>query len=132
MTLTKAYDLAAAAVRRRLADQHPDRLAALDGLSRSDVAVYSGSFDTVQEVLSRLGVKYVLDPKSPAAPVVFSNCTGSRDDKRNKRLEAHVRTGAWLVSSDWQLNNLVQPAFPNTVRWTGQKGTANEIGRASW
>ena len=127
MTLAKAYDLAAAAVRRRLADQHPDRLTALDGLSRTDVAVYSGSFDTVQEVLSRLGVKYVLDPKSPKAPVVFSNCNGSKDDKRNKLLEAHVRTGAWLVSSDWQLNNLVHPAFPNTVRWTGQKGTANEV-----
>ena len=127
MTLAKAYDLAAAAVRRRLAEQHPDRLAALDRLSRTDVAVYAGSFDTVQEVLSRLGVAYVLDPKAPAAPVVFSNCTGNRNDKRNKQLEDHVRTGAWLVSSDWQLNNVVSPAFPNTVRWTGQKGTTNEV-----
>jgi hypothetical protein len=127
MSLAKAYDLAAAAVRRRLAEQHPDRLAALDRLGRADVAVYAGQFDTVQEVLKRLGVKYTLDPKSPAAPVVFSNCTNGQDAKRAGHLEAHVRAGGWLVSSDWQLNNLVHPAFPNTVRWTGQRGTANEV-----
>jgi hypothetical protein len=127
MSLNKAYDLAAVAVRRRLAEQHPDRLTALDGLHKRDVAVYSGNFDTVQEVLKRLGLAYTLDPKDPGGPVAFSNCASSTDGARAKGLEGYVRAGGWLVSSDWQLNNLIRPAFPNTVRWTGQRGTANEV-----
>jgi hypothetical protein len=127
MTLAKAYDLAATAVRRRLAEQHPDRLGALDGLRKRDVTVYTGNFDTVQEVLKRLGLGYTLDPKVPTGPVAFSNCANTADAVRSNRLEGYVRAGGWLVSSDWQLTNLVSAAFPNTVRWTGQRGTANEV-----
>jgi hypothetical protein len=127
MSLTKAYDLAATAVRRRLAEQHPERLAALNGLRKRDVAVYTGNFDTVQEVLKRLDVPYTLNPKDPPGPVAFSNCASSADEVRSRRLEKYVRGGGWLVSSDWQLNNLISTAFPNTVRWTGQRGTAHEV-----
>lgn len=127
MSLTKAYDLAAAAVRRRLAEQHPDRLTTLDGLRKRDVAVYTGNYDTVQEVLKCLGVPYTLDAKDPAGPVAFSNCASSADATRAGRLEGYVRGGGWLVSSDWQLNNLISTAFPNTVRWTGRRGTSNEV-----
>jgi hypothetical protein len=127
MSLNKAYNLAAVAVRRRLAEQHPDRLAVLDEIGKRDVAVYSGNFDTVQEVLKRINIGFVLDPKKPSATIVFSNCANGKDDNRAKLLERHVRDGGWLVSSDWQLNNLIQPAFPNTVRWTGQRGTSNEV-----
>jgi hypothetical protein len=127
MSLAKAYDLAAAAVRRRLAEQHPDRLAALDALRKRDLAVYTGNFDTVQEVLKRLGLAYTLDPKDPPGAVAFSNCAGTPDGVRAERLEGYVRAGGYLVSSDWQLNNLIAPAFPNTVRWLGRRGTANEV-----
>jgi hypothetical protein len=127
MSLNKAYDLDAAAVRRRLAEQHPERLAVLDEIGKRDVAVYAGNFDTVQEVLKRLDVDFVVGPKKPNAKIVFSNCASAKDEKQAKQLEGYVRDGGWLVSSDWQLNNLIQPAFPNTVRWTGQRGTSNEV-----
>jgi len=125
-TLAKAYDVAALAVRRRFAEQHPDRLEALDSFGAKDIAVYSGSYDTVQEVLKRLGLKFALDPAKPKAEIAFSNCNSSVD-ARTEKLEAFARDGGWLVSSDWQLNNLIQPAFPGTVKWTGQRGTANEV-----
>ena len=125
--LARAYDLAARAVRRRYAEQHPDRLEVLDSFGDKDVAVYTGTYDTVQEVLKRLGLKFELDPKKPKSEIAFSNCNGSASDAQAKKLEAFVRDGGWLVSSDWQLNNLIGRAFPGTVKWSGQKGTANEV-----
>jgi hypothetical protein len=128
MTMQKAYELAAAAVRQRYAEQRPEALAALDALRKADVAVYTGTFDHVHEVLTRLGVPFTLDPKAFKLEqrVVFVNCASSVEEERVRRLEAHVREGATLVTSDWALTHLVQKAFPGTVEWTG-RATGNEV-----
>ena len=30
----------------------------------------------------------------------------------------YVKNGKWLVTSDWALHYIIEPAFPNTIRWT--------------
>ena len=47
--MEQAYAVAARAVRQRLAEQHPDDLRVLDGIERSQVAVYKGTFDQVEK-----------------------------------------------------------------------------------
>jgi hypothetical protein len=127
--MEKAYQLAAAAVRQRLAEQHAADLEVLDEIGKGDLAVFSGSFDSVQEVLRRLKVPFTRDP-SPAkltAGLVFANCSSEPNPQLVERIEPHVRGGGWLVSSDWSLQNVVQAAFPNTVRRKGGKNTGNEV-----
>jgi hypothetical protein len=46
-SMAQAYDVAALAVRQRLAEQHPERLEALNGLVKRDIAVFRGQPDAI-------------------------------------------------------------------------------------
>lgn len=126
--MTKAYKLAALAVRQRYAEQHPEYLEVLDGLTKRDVAVYTGTYDSVQHVLEPLGVPFTTNPAvtRTAARVHFANCPCNSQPALVKNVERLVRDGAWLVSSDWALESVVQAAFPDTVR-RGQGVTGDEV-----
>jgi hypothetical protein len=126
--MNRAYTLAAAAVRCRLAEQRPDDLAILDSLTAADVSVYKGTYDSVENVLDRLGVPYTMNPDPRrAGRVVFANCSKERDPKLLRHIEPHVRDGAWLVSSDWSLSNVVQRAFPDSIRYNGATKSRDEV-----
>jgi hypothetical protein len=126
--MTTAYNLAAAAVRQRFAEQHPEDLKVLEGIGRGGVAAISGCFDSVQEVLKRLKVPVTMDPANGNldGPIAFVNCSSSYKDPLVKRLRGYVEEGGWLVSSDWALGHVIQKAFPNTVKWTG-RATGDEV-----
>ncbi|MCB9613292.1 MAG: hypothetical protein H6722_12650 [Sandaracinus sp.] len=126
MTLDLAYRFAGAAVRARYFDQRPGTHRALERLRASDVAVYSGNFDHVQELLTALSVPFTLDPKSLDAKVVFVNCASQYDPAFLKRLAAHVRAGARLVTSDWALSRVLQTHFPGTVA-AGKGRSGDEV-----
>lgn len=123
-----AYRAAALAVRHRLAEQHPDDLAVLNRVGRNDVAVYSGSFDQVEEVLRCLQVPVVMNPSAEKlrARIIFVNCSNGYDKNLISQLAHRVAEGRWLVTSDWALHHLLEHVFPSTVRWTGQ-GTRDEV-----
>lgn len=115
MTLDRAYRFAGAAVRARYLAQRPGTHRALERLRASDVAVYTGTYDHVQELLRALGVPFTLDPSALDAKVVFVNCASQYDARFLGRLAAHVRAGARLVTSDWALSRVLQIHFPGTV-----------------
>lgn len=52
--MKKAYEVVAIAVRQWLAQQHPEDLTGLNTLRKSDVAVYAGSFDRIEDILACL------------------------------------------------------------------------------
>jgi hypothetical protein len=121
--MTKAYRLAALAVRQRFAEQHPGHLETLNRIRNGEVAAYAGSYDQVERVLGVLGVPVEMDrnSKRSRARMIFANCSGTCKRDLPRELARQVRDGAWLASSDWALRHIVEPAFPGMVRWT--KGT---------
>ncbi|AFY58755.1 hypothetical protein Riv7116_6418 [Rivularia sp. PCC 7116] len=123
-----AYKLAAASVRQRFAEQHPKILDILNLISKDDIAVYSGSFDKVEEVLKSLTVPYNMNPNSAKlkAEIAFMNCSGSYDNKLITDLSKQVENGKYLVSSDWALGHFIAKAFPNTVKPT-KNTTKDEV-----
>jgi hypothetical protein len=127
--MEKAYELAALAVRQRLAEQHPGDLVVLDQVRADDVAVFSGTYDSVQEVLRRLAVPFTLDPteKKLQAQLVFANCSNTAAPGLPQLVEPHVRSGGWLVSTDWSLQNVVAAAFPDTVRRAQGSSSGNDV-----
>lgn len=128
--MARAYNLAAAAVRERLALQRPERLESLNAISSRDVIVYSGSYDSVQHVLERLRVPFQLDPpprKLPDAKIVFANCSNDANLTLRRRAESFVRKGGWLVSTDWSLANVVERCFPNTVGRKRGRNSNDEV-----
>ena len=58
--------------------------------------------------------------------IIFVNCSNSCDNKSIENFEKSVERGSWLVSSDWTLRNVIEPSFPNTVRWNS-KSTRDEV-----
>lgn len=117
--MEKAYDVAAHAVRRRLAEQHPDDLRVLDDLGRGQVAVFKGSFDRVEHILDRLRILFRHNPGRRglmASTIAFVNCSGRYKPARLRQLADFVAQGGWLVTSDWALGLVIEQIFPGTVR----------------
>lgn len=123
-----AYKVAAVAVRERFAEQHPDYLEILKRIRAEDIAVYTGSYDRVEDILTCLGIPVEMnpDPKQLQARIVFANCSGTYNKNLVEVLPPHIESGKWLVSSDWALGHLVAQAFPNTVRWNSRT-TQDEV-----
>lgn len=123
-----AYEVAAIAVRQRLAEQHPEDLQVLNKLRKQDVAVYAGSFDRVEDILACLSVPCTMNPDASKldAPIIFVNCSSSYDKALIEHLGQQVNEGKWLVSSDWALGRFIEPAFPGMVKFTG-RATGDEV-----
>jgi len=119
-TMEIAYKVAAAAVRQRFAEQHPDYLTILDRIRQDEVAAYAGTFDQVEEVLKCLQIPALVNPnaKKTDPKIVFVNCSSDYDQTLIAEIGDRVKKGKWLVTSDWALHYIIEPAFPNTVRWT--------------
>ena len=102
--MQESYKLAVGSMRRRWARDQPEALETLDRLKKSQVAVYSGSYDHVEEVLVGLGIKFVVNPgiKRLKARIAFVNCSSQQTYSRDLRehAAAYVEKGGWLVTSD--------------------------------
>lgn len=123
-----AYKVAAVSVRQRFAEQHPEMLDILNRINQSNIAVYSGSFDKVEEVLKYLQVPYTMNPNTENlnAEIIFVNCSTNYDNQLIKDLSQQVENGKYLVSSDWALGRFIAKAFPNTVKPTNNS-TKDEV-----
>lgn len=126
--MKKAYEVAAIAVRQRLAEQRPEDLQVLNKLRKQDVAVYAGSFDRVEDILACLKVPCAMNPNASKldAQIIFVNCSSSYDKALIENLSQRVNEGKWLVSSDWALGRFIELAFPGMVKFTG-RATGDEV-----
>ena len=126
--MKNAYKVAAAAVRQRFAEQHPDDLEILGRIRAGEVAVYSGSYDRVEDILGCLQVPATMNPNAKIlkAKIVFVNCSNSYEHNLIYALRKKVAEGKWLVSSDWALGHFIAKAFPNMVGWN-QRSTGDEV-----
>jgi len=126
--MKKAYEVAAIAVRQRLAEQRPEELHVLNKLRKQDVAVYAGSFDRVEDILACLNVPCTMNPNASKldAQIIFVNCSSTYDKALIEHLSQRVNEGKWLVSSDWALGRFIEPVFPGMVKFTG-RATGDEV-----
>ena len=111
------------------AKQRLDDLAILNSISQEDVAAYSGDFDQVKENLKCLNIPALVNPnaKKLTAKIVVVNCSINYDYILVAEIGNHVKNGKWLVTSEWALHYIIEPAFPNTVRWTKESTNENII-----
>jgi len=127
--MQRANDLAALVLKWRLAREHPQDLAALRAGRREDVVVVRGFYDWAEDVLGALGVPHVvvapervktldLEPTQ----LVLVNCPGAVGREGAERLRRFVLAGGHLVTTDWALVNIIEPAFPGYLRFTGRTG----------
>ena len=122
--MQEAYRTAAFLSDRLIARDRPEDL---DHLQRTQVVVVEGQYDRGEGVLAVCGIPSTrvsaqataalgLDPDQ----VLFVNCPGKLPREGLLRLRAFVEAGGLLVTTDWALRHVIEPAFPGTVRRGGR------------
>ena len=102
------------------------------------IAVVSGEYDTVQQVLKQIGLEFDLfngkggmdfvnllsdQTALETYDIVFLNCGISdlwkqRETQVSSALEAYVKGGGSIYASDWS-HDFVEAAFPDAIDWFG-------------
>ena len=133
--MKQAYRVARELLRDRVRSSSPETLEILEQVRQADVVVIEGSYDRIQDVLETAGMPFSqVNPerfdKSELRPdqIVFVNCPGSLSPAGLRKLEAFVREGGFLFTTDWALRNVLEPAFPGFVEFN-DRPTGDEVVR---
>jgi hypothetical protein len=121
-----AYAAAGKAFRARLRDRAPEDERHLRETRSSEIVVVRGHYDHIERVLRATGVPHlVVAPERverldwSELQVLMISCPGAMSPEAVSRVAAWVRGGGYLVTTDWALKHVVEPAFPGTVRHNG-------------
>ncbi len=109
--------------------------ALLKGLTKDQILVVRGQYDSVEKVLGASDTPYKmingtvnLDSKQ----IVLVNCPGGDFNYRygsrsgHEALRKFVEEGGFLVTTDWALDRVIVPAFPGYIAHGG-RDTADDV-----
>jgi hypothetical protein len=121
-----------------MANCAPDQLTAwncLRAATEPEILVVDGHFDHMHHVLEASQIPYarLADAKQfsaalrelPRTRAVLINCAKRFPADQVSQVARFVEAGGLLMTSDWALKNVIEPAFPNTIRHNGQKTNGN-------
>jgi hypothetical protein len=130
--MRSANRVAAEILERRMLAQRAEDLKLLRQAEDADVVVVRGTYDRVQDVLRAVKVKHVVIPpglveRLPllATQTLMVNCPGNLSRAGVEKVRRFVKTGGYLVTTDWALTLLTR-AFPGYVA-RGGRNTGNDV-----
>lgn len=116
---------AALLLAERLKRDRPGDYELLRCVRPRDLLVVRGAYDHVEWVLRQVGVSFTECRPSALATtslrgveVVLVNCPGKVGRRGALALRRFVRGGGLLFTTDWAVLHVIEPAFPNTIRYT--------------
>jgi hypothetical protein len=130
--MLNAYRAAQRIVERELSDD--DRRLLAD-MNDSDVIVVEGTYDRVQDVLKLANLQHRVIP--PAAmgtlhlqshQLLIVNCPGQVGRAGITAIRDFVERGGSLITTDWALKYVLEPAFPGLVAYN-EHPTADDVVR---
>ena len=126
--MRRAYGVSGKLFRDRLAQERPDDADELSRIEPSEVVVVRGHYDHMHRVLEASEVPFLhLGPTQLARAdwdrmqVLLVNCPGHLPPDALERIAPWVRRGGYLLTTDWALKHVIEPAFPGTIRHNGQQ-----------
>jgi hypothetical protein len=133
--MKRAYGSASRGVREKLAREAPADEALLRKMHESDTLVVRGQYDHAQDVLRAMEVPFLLvepghvgQARLRPEQAVLVNCPGQLDQVALGVLRAFVEQGGYLVTTDWALRHVLEPAFPGYVAYN-QHATGDDVVR---
>jgi hypothetical protein len=130
--MARANRMAARILEHRMRRRRPSDLKLIRKAAAADVIVVRGAYDRVEAVLQAVKVRHVVIPKRLLARVplmslqtVMVNCPGGLPAKAHKNLRRFVKTGGYLVTTDWALTDL-ERIIPGYVT-RGGRNTRNDV-----
>lgn len=131
----RSYLVGARISRARMEQDSPEDAAALEAVGDDDIIVVSGAYDKVEWVLEALGLPHhIIMPEDvatfPLAPdqLLIVNCPGRLGPDGIEAARGFVDGGGSLFTTDWALRHLIEPGFPDTIRFN-RRPTRNDIVR---
>src|SRR5688572_6320652 len=101
----------------------------------ADVIVVRGQYDRVQDVLTIMQIPHrEVEPADVAGlsltreQMLIVNCPGQVARAAIPVIQAFVKAGGTLVTTDWALRHILEPAFPQTVAYN-ERPTGDEVVR---
>ena len=133
--MKKAYDVAAQGMRERLRKVNPEDDRLLRDLKKADTIVVEGSYDHAHDVLRSLEVPFGMVRPGEVGNLdlqphqsLLINCPGNLDRAGIARVRRFVERGGYLVTTDWALKHVLEPAFPGFVEYNNV-ATADDVVR---
>lgn len=133
--MDEAYKLAKEIVREKLYREDHKNIEVLDNLTDNDILVVRGSYDHIDQVLRSLKIPYaeiyqedVMAADLKPHQTIFINCSSAFSPEMARKMATFVEGGGQLITTDWALISIIEPAFPNTIAFN-QRATADEVVR---
>ncbi|MDR0659289.1 MAG: hypothetical protein LBG19_00475 [Prevotellaceae bacterium] len=134
-SMSKAYEISNAIVKDRLHAEDDDNKRLIEDISSTDLVVIDGTYDHIHLVLFYLKLPFVrlnhqqlLTAELNPHQTVFVNCASSFPVEGARKLATFVAHGGQLITTDWALEKVLEPAFPGVVEYN-KKPTADEVVR---
>jgi len=109
----------------RMRKERPGDARTMERIRDDEIIAIKGSSDKVEDVLAELDLKHKTYNRDefdsvkldPARQVLILNCAGNKtlSDEGIQRVRAFVAEGGYLFTSDWELRNTLEKAFPEVV-----------------
>lgn len=133
--MKSAYKISNMLVRDRLQKEDAENIKILEEIEASDVLCVNGTYDHIHLVLELSNVPFkrvnppdLLNIKLRPDQTVFVNCASSFDPQVARKLAGFVAEGGLLITTDWALQNVIEVAFPEMVRYN-KRPSADEVVR---
>ena len=133
MGMPNAYKVANEMLKDRLDERNMSD--DYEKIINSDIIIVSGTYDHIQNVFSQLDMKFSLvSPnkfpfiKLNPEQIIFINCPGNIGSNGIRKVKKFVHNGGFVFTTDWALRNIVEPAFPNYIRYNN-RSTGDEVVR---
>ncbi len=96
----------------------------LENATRDQIIEIKGEWDDASHVLrtfglphTRITAKKFSEVDLRRVKIVVVNCEGHLPNEAILSLRNYVAMGGYLLTTDWALQNVVERAFPRTVKW---------------
>ena len=133
--MDRAYEVSIRALREKMRRDNPAEERQLQEISQTDVIVVRGQYDRVQDVLRAMDIPFTLVSAAQLdrinlspSQVIFINCPGKLSRKGIGKIHQFVEAGGFLVTTDWALRHVIEPAFPGLMRYN-DKPTRDDVVR---
>ncbi|MCY3412629.1 MAG: hypothetical protein INQ03_13410 [Candidatus Heimdallarchaeota archaeon] len=130
-----AYKLGSKLVKDRLEMEDKENIEILEELDDNDTICITGTYDHIHLVLRHSGIPFKEISADQLGQVklrpdmtVFVNCASSFPEDKARMLSEFVFSGGQLITTDWALQNVLEVAFPRTIRYN-KKPTGDEVVR---
>jgi hypothetical protein len=131
----RSYETGARWAKERMGRERPADAAALSRVNDSDIVVVRGTYDRVEQVLGALELPFVVVgaddvPRLELRPeqLLVVNCPGELPGRALPLVEGFVRGGGSLLTTDWALRHVIEPAFPGLVAYN-ERPTRDDVVR---